>query len=634
MARWVAGQTIGRYRLRRKLGAGTFAEVWLAVESSSLGFQKEVALKLLKAGDDEKQIADLLREARLSACLRHPNVVDVLGVDEDDGLFHVAMEFVDGGTLRSLIDRVALSGADFPLSVAVDLAIGICRGLEHAHKAIGPNGEALAIIHRDLKPENVLIDATGTAKLTDFGIAKVLGEGTATEAGMLKGTAAYVAPEIWKGGRDFHPRVDLFAVGCILYELVTLERLFEGQIQSIFGQVALRTAREEVGPIQAAFPELAPVVERLLQRDPLKRYQHADEVIEALDDLRAGLHPAADVGSFLSLLGRAEQPDPERDNPSLARIRTHPDPRWAGLAARAVGEPAPPVPRNTQGSGSMTAGTLPLQASPQPVPAGPPPVLMEVEPPATDETLPTQPSGSGTQSMVLPTNPGQRRRRLMVLVWSATAVVAAGLVLLVMTRRTETVPDTGQPTPAPTADLLSDLSVDEVLAELESGQPTPEPRPEPSARPTPSPTPSAAQEAPTPEEPVVEEPDVEQADEATEPAPEAEPEPTVEAVEVEVVEPTPEPGPVPTEACLVLRSRPVGAEVWIDGVKSNRRALSSSQGNLRTPGSVVVGMGSGGTPAASAVVDLVAGEGVRVDCELVVSKTCSVQAISFGTCGR
>ena len=181
------GDRVGPYRLDRPIGEGAAAEVWLATAGGVGGFSRQVALKLLKATDNDRMVADLLREARLTALLAHPNTVDVLAVDRDGDQFFVAMEYIDGGTLRELTSRVKRAHLGFPLSFILDVGIDLARGLAHAHEATDADGEPLSILHRDLKPENILLDSTGRARLTDFGLAKVLGEATRTALGDIKG---------------------------------------------------------------------------------------------------------------------------------------------------------------------------------------------------------------------------------------------------------------------------------------------------------------------------------------------------------------------------------------------------------------------------------------------------------------
>lgn len=327
------GTVLGPYTLRAPLGEGAAATVWLAELDGPGGVRKNVALKLIKGPPDQRVYKTILREARITARLQHPNVVDVLGVEIQGGALFVSMEYVGGGTLRELIRRVKGLGVGFPQSVVVDLLIDILRGLAHAHGT--PESKRPPVLHRDLKPENVLLDVTGGAKVGDFGLAKVIGEATMTAPGHIKGTNRYVPPEIWRGGRDFHPRGDLFAVGCMLYELVTLRRLFDGSMEEILRAIMGRTAAQEAESVARVAPGLAPVVERLLLRDPEARYQRAEDVLEELMPLRDGLGAVGDVGVFVGLLRQREGAGAPVSGGLAARLSRSADPRWAVLAPTA-----------------------------------------------------------------------------------------------------------------------------------------------------------------------------------------------------------------------------------------------------------------------------------------------------------
>jgi len=337
------GTLIGPYRLERPLGEGAAAVVWLATASGPGGFRKQVALKLLKATDDDRLVADLLREARLTALLAHPNTVDVYAVDQFEGQFYVAMELVEGGALRHLISKVKRAHLGLPVSVVLDLGIDIAHGLAHAHTATDDDGRPLNVLHRDLKPENILLDSTGRARITDFGLAKVIGEATRTALGDIKGTSRYVPPEVWKGSREFHPRGDLFALGCILYELVTLRRLFDGPMHNVFEQIAKRDSVTEAEAVAEVAPALAPVVERLIRRDPTRRYQEAGEVLADLEAVRSRLRTTHGVDAFVRLA--TAEPGSAAEEPGIDRLLVSRDPRWVALAVRASGrEPPPPEP--------------------------------------------------------------------------------------------------------------------------------------------------------------------------------------------------------------------------------------------------------------------------------------------------
>ena len=337
MARWSSGQQIGKYRLQHKLGEGAMSQVWLAVAQGPGPFRKQVALKLLKRASDRSRVDELLREARLTALLEHPSIVSVLDVDEDGTHAWIALEYVDGGTLRQLVSWIKRAFLGFPLCMILDVAIDVGRGLEHANAARSADGEPMAVLHRDLKPENVLLDPNGHARLTDFGMAAVLGE-EADDSGM-KGTARYVPPEIWRG-EPYRPRSDLFSFGCILFELVTLRRLFDGPIEDIRQQILERDPAREVEEIRQIAPPLAPIIERLLQRDPTARYQDAGELVGDLLALRALRPSEPGLDRFLSVVRTLREPDatPAAD-PRLDELAAHPDPRWAALARAAGGTP-------------------------------------------------------------------------------------------------------------------------------------------------------------------------------------------------------------------------------------------------------------------------------------------------------
>ena len=339
---WNEGDRLGRYELRTPLGEGGAAEVWHATEHGQLGFKKPVALKLLKDTSHDGRVAELLKEARLVASLAHPNIVGIREVaDFDDGAgIYVAMEYVDGGTLKGLMDWLADSDLRMPTSVVTHIGCDILRALHVAHTAVGPDGELAPIIHRDLKPANVLLSRAGLAKVADFGLAKTRDDTVQTMQGKLKGTPAYIPPESWSGSRDFKPTMDLFTVGAILYECVVGERLFPGRsIPAVFNQVFARTAEEEVKPVRLQAPALAPVILRLLQRNPADRYQSAARALEELEIVHARVDVGCDFATFMSLLphkpGAATATAPVQLG--TLRLPGQTDARWAAFLQATTG---------------------------------------------------------------------------------------------------------------------------------------------------------------------------------------------------------------------------------------------------------------------------------------------------------
>jgi eukaryotic-like serine/threonine-protein kinase len=341
MPGWSAGRKIGKYELVSLLGEGAACQVWLAVARGPGPFRKDVALKLLKGADDRQKVDLLLREARLTALLHHPSVVTVLEADSDGTDAWIALEYVDGGTVRELISWIKRAGLGLPLTVVLDVALEVARGLQHAHDARDADGQPVPILHRDLKPENVLLDPTGHARLTDFGLASVIGQQTPGEGAALKGTARYVPPEIWRGDRDYRPSSDLFAFGCVLFELITLRRLFDGTMADIVKQIMERDPAKEASDVAHVTPELAPIVGRLLQRDPDDRYQDTADLVADLAALRAERFGAPGLPIFLDVVARLRTSAPvSAPAPEVVELALSPDPRWVALAQAAGVRPA------------------------------------------------------------------------------------------------------------------------------------------------------------------------------------------------------------------------------------------------------------------------------------------------------
>lgn len=296
------GELLGPYELERLLGRGAAAEVWQAIETGDLGFRKRQALKLLRPppGEMEAQKKALITEARVCGHLKHPGVVDVYRVGEHSGEIYVAMEFVDGPDLNTLLEGLRFDRVEIPIPVCIEMAIEICDALDHAHTARADDGSDLQIIHRDLKPSNILVDRRGVLKISDWGLVKSSINLESTTRGVVKGTPGYIAPEVWGGTRDFRPSVDLFAVGAMLYEFVVGERLFQGRnLARIAEQVARRKPEDEAAELAPRAPALVPVVARLLQRVPANRHQTAEEVSAALREIHGQMDTRQTLKDFL-----------------------------------------------------------------------------------------------------------------------------------------------------------------------------------------------------------------------------------------------------------------------------------------------------------------------------------------------
>ncbi len=267
---------LGRYEIEGKLGEGAMGVVYRA-RDRAVG--RPVALKMLS--DDLPAEDEILqrfrREAEAIGRLSHPNIVTVYDMGEIDGHLYMAMELLEGEDLRTLIERQA------PLAMAdrVRVAVQICEGLAYAH--------ARGVVHRDIKPANLLVTSRGRVKILDFGLARVASRATITRRGVILGTPDYMAPEQASGQGSDH-RTDLFSVGSVLYEFLTLQKPFKGRtLHAVLYQI-IQSAPDPILTLNPEVPaRLAQVVQRMLAKDPERRPQGLDEVARELRALHSGL---------------------------------------------------------------------------------------------------------------------------------------------------------------------------------------------------------------------------------------------------------------------------------------------------------------------------------------------------------
>lgn len=270
---------LGKFEIVRRIGVGGMAEVYEALLHGVEGFRKRLALKtLLPDLKNDREVVDMfIDEATIVSELEHPNIVNVYEFGELDGTYYLAMELVDGWTLRELQHRFA---ATFPVAAAAFCVREICRALDYIH------GTDRQIVHRDVTPQNIFVDRKGAIKLADFGIAKTAARRTRTEAGQIKGKLSYLAPE-QVTEEQVTPQTDVYSAGLILFELLTGRRLIDG--------------RREVDIIRAAMaPKLYPPSKIRPEAAPLDRYVlHALQPHPSLRYPSAALF-AADLDDFLS----------------------------------------------------------------------------------------------------------------------------------------------------------------------------------------------------------------------------------------------------------------------------------------------------------------------------------------------
>lgn len=278
---------MGRYQVVGRLATGGMAEIFLGRETSRDVVRHVVLKRILPHVAEEPRLVEMfVHEARLSMNLAHPNICPIYELGESGGRLFLAMEWVQGITLRALLERV---DAPLPMGLVVGIFAEIALALHHAHTRRGPDGQPLGIVHRDVSPENIMIGWDGVPKLLDFGVAKTAAQPHQTEAGNVKGKFAYISPEQYQG-EPLDGRSDVFSLGVCLYEALTGESLYERA--SEYETVAAIVLGEEAPRVRTRRPEvpeaLDEIVAQALAKDPNERTPSADALAEALLELAAG----------------------------------------------------------------------------------------------------------------------------------------------------------------------------------------------------------------------------------------------------------------------------------------------------------------------------------------------------------
>ena len=280
-------QTVGRYEIVGELGRGAMGVVYKALDPT---IGRTVALKTMRLDvhglDAEEMVRRFQNEARAAGVLNHPNIVTIYDAGEEDGIFYIAMEFIEGTTLHELLAEKHV----LPTDEVVQISRQICRGLDYAHS----NG----IVHRDVKPANIMLTPNGTVKIMDFGIAKSGGQ--VTNTGQVLGTPNYMAPEQVKG-RPLDGRSDLFSLGVILYEMLTGEKPFVGQnVTTIIYKIVNETPITPRDLDVTVHPGLNAIVTKALAKAPDDRYQSGAELIRDLENYKlAGTGRNGSTGAFV-----------------------------------------------------------------------------------------------------------------------------------------------------------------------------------------------------------------------------------------------------------------------------------------------------------------------------------------------
>ena len=558
---------LGKYQLVRKLASGGMAEVFLARAAGPMGFEKTVVVKriLPHLADEQNFISMFLSEARLAAQLNHPNVVQVFDFGEADGAYFLVMEFIDGVNLRVLFRKAHEQQTPLAFTLVARIISQACEGLAYAHDFVDPaTNEPMGLVHRDVSPDNVLIARDGSVKVVDFGIAKAANQTNLTKTGTVKGKFSYMPPEQLTG-QPLDRRADVFALGIVLYELLTGRKPFDTSNEAFIVRAIMY---EAFAPATQFRPDVPEAMQRILDKALAKSRDERYEDCRALQ---------SDLERFILQQG---EPVSQYQLSQLVQRIAPPTPFVAAPAPSAPPQPpmgVPPQAATVEEVDLSTAllATPPPQPSiislvpkarpqnqppPPPVPtqtvpvfAPPPPVRVEAVPmlpPAPSEPAPApRPLMSATISdLGAPVRPepveraapaaGKRSAMLPVALLLAAVVVGAFVTWFVLKNRAP---------PEGTAVAI-----------------VAPPKPEPVAVVTPPPKPEPIAVAPEPE-PVKPEP------EPVKPVP-VTPEPIAVAPVKTKPPKTPKVKPPPppvvaantAKAPVEFRVRPFGA-VWVDG---------------------------------------------------------------------
>jgi serine/threonine protein kinase len=426
------GFPFGRYRLLDKIGSGEMADIFRALALGAEGFERVVAIKRIR--EEVSQVADIGKlfadEARLSALLDHPNIVQVYDYGTVEDCHYIAMEHLRGKNLDQVLAALRRRDERLPAPLAVFIAREVARGLSYAHGLRDERGQRLEIVHRDVSPANIMLLHAGAVKLLDFGIARVSSRlrlaTTGARAGSLRGQCPYLSPEQITGD-PVDGRSDVFALGAVLWEMLTGRQLFDGS--SEFAIMSAVIKEEIVAPSQLVpgLPEaLDRVVLTALARDPDDRYPTAGMMAADLETVMRTLPCRhGDLPAFLTRIGDS------RSAPATPGVRSVPTRPPSGDAfARIRGELTDPSDKPNTMSRPVLAvvaaaalaflliGVSPTRA-PE-APAGAPPALATLVPPAA-----TPPVGSSGNPGRVPAPSGDGRSAAPALPRVAPAALAA-----------------------------------------------------------------------------------------------------------------------------------------------------------------------------------------------------------------
>jgi serine/threonine-protein kinase len=439
------GQVFGDYELLRHIATGGMAEIFLARRRAGLDRVVVIKRMLPELAVRPDFVEMFVDEARLTASLQHPHVVRVEELGQVDNTYFIAMELVDGPHLGALFAHSLRARKPLPIHLCTWIVARAADGLDYAHTLNDPaTGKPLRLVHRDISPQNILVSKNGEVKVTDFGVAKATTQQTRTRTGIVKGKVSYMSPEQCLGDVIDH-RTDVFALGVVLYELLTRRRLFRDKSDLLVMQ---RITNEDVPPPSTINSQvdatLDDIVKKSLERDASRRYQSAADLSEALDAWLLKVGRQADeltlsqwfAGHCPELAPTATLTlEPSTDQP-LAPLLAEPTSATPSYATRGL-TPPPAGPDATTITAPPTFEAEPRQAAPTP----PTPPTPPQSPAAVELAIPTPPPTTTTAATRTPFRPA-------LLAGAGVAVLVVGVLLAMAVGR-------GAPSPAPPGPVVA-----------------------------------------------------------------------------------------------------------------------------------------------------------------------------------
>ena len=385
---------LGRYDLLLRIGSGGMAEVWAARLEGQGGFQRLVAIKTIRPEIEQESRARemFLDEARIAASIHHPNVCGIFELGEEEAVLYLVMEWINGESLHALCrpdGRPSSPGGGSDDLVTIEprmaarILVDACAGLHACHELTDDDGKPLEVVHRDVSPHNILIGLDGVVKVTDFGVAKAKNRSHKTKTGDIKGKPAYMPPEQLRA-EPMDRRADVYALGCVLFEMTTGRRLFEGEDVQVAAQSLVLEAPPPSTHVPDYPPELERIVVKAVARAKEDRFASAEELRHALEAFLASSGPPISQEEIANLVKTRLGDRIRARREAIRRAAAAEGPRDHGMrgdsvtptgARRAVGrlvsEPPPPMgssEREVAGDAEASGERAPVPTSVEPPP--------------------------------------------------------------------------------------------------------------------------------------------------------------------------------------------------------------------------------------------------------------------------